>query len=604
MYFIIFVVSVVYLTYKLFTAVLPHHLLVPSQSWKEKITKVIEYPKPIYLEVGAKRSSYRRRLILASKNPSFYTNFRNNKLKINPEDSKDGENFLNEMRRRDAHDPKRRVIYGFFHPYANNGGGGERVLWQAIKATLLADDKNICAIYTTNIEAEPLDILNKAENKFQIDGLDHSRIVFIYLRRFNRLIDGAYWKHFTLIGQLFGTALLTFEAIFELAPDVWIDTQGLPSSYLLVSTSLKIPIMAYTHYPILQLDMFGKLKFQRFADLKKFSIISVRDYLSFGKLVYWSLLYYFYVFLGTKVNIALANGSWTYEHLTRIWTFNPAFGHKLEILYPPCGTEYLTANIDVTKPRENKMLYLAQFRPEKRHDLLLLEYGSFLKKNYPGVTKPTEEIPTIVYAGSCRTADDTATLKSLQKQVDDLELTEFVTFRVDISYDEVVELLSTCKFGLNAMWNEHFGIGVVEYMARGCIPIVHASAGPLLDIVGNDQLDNWNSETGFFFKSYNDPDLDKSLQEKVINGFVAYELNGHIINYPTFASLLTEIFVVDRSFISDAKLIKMRQNDQQLVKQKFSNKTFNESWILYINELDAMEKDFREENRSNVEKVF
>lgn len=183
-------------------------------------------------------------------------------------------------------------------------------------------------------------------------------------------------------------------------------------------------------------------------------------------------------------------------------------------------------------------------------------------------------------------------------------MTEFVTFRVDISYDEVVELLSTCKFGLNAMWNEHFGIGVVEYMARGCIPIVHASAGPLLDIVGNDQLDNWNSETGFFFKSYNDPDLDKSLQEKVINGFVAYELNGHIINYPTFASLLTEIFVVDRSFISDAKLIKMRQNDQQLVKQKFSNKTFNESWILYINELDAMEKDFREENRSNVEKVF
>jgi alpha-1,2-mannosyltransferase len=401
-----------------------------------------------------------------------------------------------------------------------------------------------------------------------------------------------------------GAFLLAFEAIFELAPDVWIDTQGLPSSYWLISGSLKIPIMAYTHYPILQLDMFGKLKFQSYRDLTQFNMLKKSDYFGVGKLVYWSLLYYFYVYLGTKINIALANGSWTYDHLSRIWSLNSAYGHTLVILYPPCGTEYLTENVDVSKPRANKMLYLAQFRPEKRHDLLLQEFSQFLKKNYAGVAKPTDEIPTIVYAGSCRTADDTATLKSLQQQVEDLELSEFVTFRVDISYAEVVELLSTCKFGLNAMWNEHFGIGVVEYMARGCIPIVHASAGPLFDIVGGDELENWNTDTGFFFKSYDDPDLDKSIQAKVPSGFVAFDINGRTINYPTFETLLTEIFVIDRSFIADSRLIKVRQNDQQLVKQKFSNKTFNQHWMQYINELDALEKTFREERRSKVEKVF
>jgi len=33
------------------------------------------------------------------------------------------------------------------------------------------------------------------------------------------------------------------------------------------------------------------------------------------------------------------------------------------------------------------------------------------------------------------------------------------------------------------MWNEHFGIGVVEYQAAGCVPVVHDSGGPKLDIV-------------------------------------------------------------------------------------------------------------------------
>lgn len=33
------------------------------------------------------------------------------------------------------------------------------------------------------------------------------------------------------------------------------------------------------------------------------------------------------------------------------------------------------------------------------------------------------------------------------------------------------------------MWNEHFGIGIVECMAAGLIMIAHKSGGPMLDII-------------------------------------------------------------------------------------------------------------------------
>ena len=43
------------------------------------------------------------------------------------------------------------------------------------------------------------------------------------------------------------------------------------------------------------------------------------------------------------------------------------------------------------------------------------------------------------------------------------------------------------------MWNEHFGIGVVECMAAGLIMIAHKSGGPMMDIVE----ESYTSRNGF-----------------------------------------------------------------------------------------------------------
>ena len=44
-------------------------------------------------------------------------------------------------------------------------------------------------------------------------------------------------------------------------------------------------------------------------------------------------------------------------------------------------------------------------------------------------------------------------------------------------------LLILCAVVLQQMWNEHFGIGIVEMMAAGLIVVAHNSGGPASDIV-------------------------------------------------------------------------------------------------------------------------
>lgn len=613
MYYILLgLVVLTYFFYQVVIVAVPRFLLVPPHDWKTKIQEVLDHEKSVYLKVNAKRGCYRRRFVLASVAPWKYTNFLNNKVKIVPEDKDDSENFVEAMRNRSGSDPSRKKIYGFFHPYANNGGGGERVLWEAIKATLLTDDRAVVVVYTSNVEASPKDILTKVENKFQIDGIDGNRVVFIYLRKFAKYIDLGYWKHATMVGQLIGSMLLSLEAMYELLPDIWIDTMGLPGSYLFVSIILRIPIMCYVHYPIIQPNMFSKLKYSNFS-LSTLKTVepSILSLFQLGKLFYWKSLYYFYVYLGSLVHIALTNGSWTYNHISSIWMLASRVGTIIDVLYPPCSTEILTKQ-ETSEDRDNKLLYVAQFRPEKRHELILDEYALFLK-SYKQQKKPIKDLPLLLFIGSCRTPDDTSTLESLKEKVEELSLTEYVEFNVDCSYADLMALLCRTKFGLNAMWNEHFGIGVVEYLSCGVIPLCHASAGPLLDIVVNEDdapYSGWHNDTGFFFKSASDPDYDPNIQENVKDGYLNFnevqiksEADNQTYIFPELSTLLKQLFIETPELVAEEKLDKMRSIARSNVIEKFSNDTFRRSWMEFIIEIDKLENTLREE-RSSIEKVY
>lgn len=70
----------------------------------------------------------------------------------------------------------------------------------------------------------------------------------------------------------------------------------------------------------------------------------------------------------------------------------------------------------------------------------------------------------LVILGSCRNDGDRAVLERTRALAVELGVEERVEFVVNCSFDELKAWLGRASVGLHTMWNEHFGIGVVEMM--------------------------------------------------------------------------------------------------------------------------------------------
>lgn len=95
---------------------------------------------------------------------------------------------------------KQRFTVGFFHPFCNSGGGGERVLWQYIRSLQATAPSQRVLIYTGDSESAEA-IIARTKERFGIE--IQPSIEFVRLRwRF--LITAEAWPRFTLVGQSLG----------------------------------------------------------------------------------------------------------------------------------------------------------------------------------------------------------------------------------------------------------------------------------------------------------------------------------------------------------------------------------------------------------------
>ena len=323
-----------------------------------------------------------------------------------------------------------------------------------------------------------------------------------------------------------------------LVPDVFVDTMGY--SFACALTKFLCPdtaVGAYVHYPTISTDMLGSLDEDIGGGKGGIHAGKGKGWQGRARRIYWQTFARLYGWTGGWIDVVMTNSTWTQGHISQLWdpsrrkqrkartirmqevaqrkteeatsdNVPPASKQSdVEIVYPPCAVEELTRQVEVSSASESQRskncIYIAQFRSEKNHALILRAFSRLLSslgspsspasstpsqtsaspsKPTSGETYDTKKHPHLTLVGSVRDSTDETYIYSLRLLAHELKITHAVTFLLNASWDAILTQLRTASIGVNAMWNEHFGIGVVEYQAAGLISVVNDSGGPKWDI--------------------------------------------------------------------------------------------------------------------------
>ncbi|XBI78906.1 hypothetical protein VPH35_088509 [Triticum aestivum] len=285
--------------------------------------------------------------------------------------------------RRRAPDPA--AAAGFFHPYTNDGGGGERVLWCAVRAVQDLCPDLPCAVFTGDADASPDGLAARALDRFGVRLLRPPQVVHLNKRKW---IEASTYPRFTMIGQSLGS------------------------------------VLSYTHYPTISSDMVERVK-QRNSMYNNNSLISGSIWLSRCKVLYYTIFSWLYGLVGSCAHLVMVNSSWTRSHIVNIWEVP----ERMKRVYPPCDTsalQMLPLERSTTPPI---FISVAQFRPEKAHGLQLEAFALALERLDSDCLKPK-----LQFAGSCRNKEDLERLQKLKDRSVELHIDELVEFHQDISY--------------------------------------------------------------------------------------------------------------------------------------------------------------------------
>lgn len=372
------------------------------------------------------------------------------------------------------------VAIGVFHPYCHAGGGGERVLWVALQALQQrvctdASRRAVVHVYTGDVEASRADILGRAKSRFFVDvgagggGGGHLDVQFVYIA-WRRFMEAARYPRFTMLGQSVGTMVIAVECLWRQPAHLFLDTTGCAFTYL-VAKLAGCAVASYTHYPTITQDMLNRVH-ERRPTYNNDADIAASTSLTHVKLAYYRVFAAVYRLVGRLTDVNMVNSNWTRAHIDALWRR----GAPAVVVFPPCNTEELQRA--PLGGRRRVVVSVGQFRPEKDHARQVAAFAELKHRDERRFADVT-----LVLVGGARDDEDRARVQALRDLAGRLGVADAVDIRVNAPFAELKQLLSTSLMGLHSMWNEHFGIGVVEMMAAGVVPVAHNSGGPKADIV-------------------------------------------------------------------------------------------------------------------------
>jgi glycosyltransferase involved in cell wall biosynthesis len=228
-------------------------------------------------------------------------------------------------------------------------------------------------------------------------------------------------------------------------------------------------------------NIFGVIKIDRLLKNKKVFI-----YVNMPPLInrrgLWRFYYAPYIYWQRRLcrysnNLhILANSSFVAKIIRE------TFGVNSDIIYPPVDIKRFYIS-----EKQEFVVSLGRFNPFKRFEVLINSFAKIGRGK------------CIIIGSVINSAfkESVMYLRKLRKMVDELGMRDEIKILVNCPFEKVREILSKSKLYVNCTMFEPFGISVVEGMASGCVPIVHRSGGPYIDIIDHDRY-------GFSFSESND----------------------------------------------------------------------------------------------------
>jgi len=142
------------------------------------------------------------------------------------------------------------------------------------------------------------------------------------------------------------------------------------------------------------------------------------------------------------------------------------FHIESNVVYPAVSWDYFKGQVDLESKRDNVIVSVGRFVPQKRHHVLLNWFEQIIKPKIPDAKLVIIGLPDARYKDY---------YDMLKERIAKMEDVEFIDR--PMSDHEIAKYYSEAKVYVHLRIGEHFGMAPVEAMSQGAIPVLPKLSG-------------------------------------------------------------------------------------------------------------------------------